>query len=114
MRRKHMRPIIATAIAALLIGGTVASAPAFAQASSHSGKSNSLSTSMTAGNHARPVYNYAGRAGVTPSKQRGDARSGQATYSGVGPHGAPLSPGGIGSAPNSFGGAGYNGPYGQQ
>jgi hypothetical protein len=68
---------------------------------------------MAAGHHGRPVYNYAGHAGVTPSKQTGNATSGQATYSGVGPHGAPLSPGGIGSAPNSFGGAGYNGPYGQ-
>jgi hypothetical protein len=109
-----MRAIIATGIAALLIGSTVASVPAFAQASSHSGKSNSMSTSMAAGHHGRPVYNYAGHAGVTPSKPTGNATSGQATYSGVGPHGAPLSPGGIGSAPNSFGGAGYNGPYEQQ
>jgi hypothetical protein len=108
MRRKHMRLIIATGIAALLIGTSVASAPAFAQASSHSGRS----TSMAVGNHGRTMYNYAGRVGVTPSKQAGEAKSGRATYSGLGPRGAPLSPGGIGTAANSFGGAGYDGPYG--
>ncbi len=104
-----MRSRIAIGFAALTLGVTLASVPAFAQ----NGRQSVLTYSNT-GPGGAPLspggISAAASAYMGPGYSGPSSPSKPMTFSTGGPDGAPLSPNGISAAASAFRGPGYSGP----